>query len=92
MASLRNGTEAIELAGRANQLCGGKRWDVLDVLAAAYAEAGWFTEALTTARKALQIVTQHYDEASADTMRSRIALYEAGKPYRGVLPPTARKP
>ena len=49
-ASLRNGGEAIEHARRADQLCGGQRVDVLDALAAAYAEAGHFPEALTTAQ------------------------------------------
>ena len=49
-ASLRNGAEAIEHARRADQLCGGRRPDVLDCLAASYAEAGRFPEALATAQ------------------------------------------
>jgi tetratricopeptide (TPR) repeat protein len=89
LASLRNGAEAIELAQRANHLSGGKRSDVLDTLAAAYAEAGWFPEALATAHKALELVTQQNASVLADAMRSRIALYEAGKPYRQALPDSA---
>ena len=50
-ASLRNGAEAIEQAQRADRLCGGTRPDVLDSLAAGYAEAGWFPEAVATARE-----------------------------------------
>ena len=42
MASLRNGDEAVELAQRANRRCDGKRPDVLDTLAASYAELGQF--------------------------------------------------
>ncbi len=41
-ARLRNGAEAVELARRANQLSDGKRADVLDTLAAAYAAAERF--------------------------------------------------
>ena len=81
-ASLRNGAAAIELAQRADHVFAGQRPDVLDTLAAAYAEAGWFPEARATARKALQIATQQNNRALADAVQARIALYEAGKPYR----------
>ena len=81
-ASLRNGAEAIEQARRADQLCGSRRPDVLDVLAAAYAEAGRFPEAVTTARKALELTRQQNQGALADALRVRLALYEAEKPYR----------
>jgi tetratricopeptide (TPR) repeat protein len=80
LASLRNGGEAMEHARRADQLCGGKRADVLDVLAAAYAEAGRFPEALGTARKALDLAARQKAASMADVLRTRIALYEAGKP------------
>ena len=43
---------------RAEQLSGGKRPDVLDTLAAAYAAAGRFPEALATARKARELAVQ----------------------------------
>ncbi len=63
-ASLRNGAEAIEYAERANQLCGGGQPNVLDALAAAYAEAGRFPEALTAARKALDLAVQQNNRSS----------------------------
>jgi tetratricopeptide (TPR) repeat protein len=88
-ASMRNGTEAIEHAQRANQLFGGRRPDVLDMLAAAYAEAGRFPESLVTARKALELAVQHNDRAAADGIRLRIALYEVGKPYHQPLSASA---
>ncbi len=68
-ASLRNGAEAIEHAQQANQLCGGKRPDVLDALAAGYAEAGWFPEALAAARKGLQLATQQDQPAWAEGLQ-----------------------
>jgi tetratricopeptide (TPR) repeat protein len=80
-AALRNGAEAIELAQRAERLCQGQRPDVLDALAAAYAEAGWFPEALATARKALKVAKQQDARTLADAVQARIALYEAGRPY-----------
>jgi tetratricopeptide (TPR) repeat protein len=88
-ASLRNGAAALEHAQRANQLCGGKRADVLNTLAAAYAEAGKFPETLATAHKALELATQQNDRAWVGTLRSWIALYEAGKPYRQMLSASA---
>ena len=47
-ATLRNGVEAIKHAQHANQLTGGRLPDMLDTLAAAYAEAGRFPEAAAT--------------------------------------------
>ncbi len=80
--SVRNGATAIEHAQRANQLCGGRRPDILNTLAAAYAEAGRFPEALATAHTALELATQQNTRALADALRAWIRLYEAGKPYR----------
>ena len=63
-------------------------------LAAAYAEAGRFPEALGTARKALDLATRQQAQAMADVLRTRIALYEAGKPFHqpppNPLPPPKR--
>ena len=84
--SLRNGGEAIEHAQRADQLCGGQRPEVLDSLAAGYAETGWFPEALAAARKALELATRQGKQALAEGLRTRIALYENGKAYRQPRP------
>ena len=89
-AGLRNGAQAIEHAQRADQLCGGRQPDLLDTLAAAYAEAGRFPEASATAHKALELARQQNNQALADTLRARIALYEAGKPYHAA--PSAPAP
>ena len=94
-ASLRNAGEAVAEAERANQLCGGRQAAVLDTLAAAYAEAGRFPEAVATVRKALALATQQGSAAVLDGMRARLALYEAGRPYRQAVsgpPPAGRKP
>ena len=77
----RNAAEAIELARWACQLTGNRWAEPLDTLGAAYAEAGRFPEAVTAARKALALATKRDERQLAEAVRSRIALYEAGKPY-----------
>jgi tetratricopeptide (TPR) repeat protein len=79
---LRNGGEAVELAERAATLTRRQQPAVLDTLAAAYAEAGRFTEAIETARRALGIATQQNDRGLAAGLNARIALYQAGTPFR----------
>jgi hypothetical protein len=49
---LRNGAEAVSLAQRACDLTGYKDPDLLDTLAAAFAEAGKFDDAVATAQRA----------------------------------------
>jgi Flp pilus assembly protein TadD len=82
VASLRNGAEAVEHARQVDQLCAGKDPLALDCLAAAYAEVGRFPEAITTARRTLALAIEKNNRALASEVRARIALYEAGKPFR----------
>jgi tetratricopeptide (TPR) repeat protein len=77
-AAVRNGSEAVELAARAVKLSGAKDPATLDTLAAAFAEAGRFPEAVQTARQALALAT----EPLAGDVKARIALYEAKRPFR----------
>ena len=81
-ASLRNGDRAIELAWQAQRLSGGKRPQILDTLAAAYAEAGRFPEAVETARQALRWASVQPDASLRDGIEARLKLYEAHTPYR----------
>jgi tetratricopeptide (TPR) repeat protein len=95
VAAIRNGDEALELAKRANQRCDGKRPDVLDTLAAAYAELGWFPEAVATENKALELAVQEHARSLADALRARLAGYQGGKPFRQMQrasAPTRQKP
>ena len=80
-ASLRNGKQAVELAQRANQLTGDGNPVVLGTLAAAYAEAGRFPEAVATAQRALQLAETQSNTALADALRSQLKLYQAGFPF-----------
>jgi len=80
-ASLRNGNKAVALAQQANQLTGGGNPTVLDTLAAAYAEAGRFPEAVETAQRALQLAETQSNTALADALRSQLKLYQADLPF-----------
>ena len=78
----RNGDEALSLARKALLMTGGKDAAVLETLAAAYAETGRFSDASATARRALEIALRQKNDASASSLRSGIALYDALKPLR----------
>ena len=80
-ASLRNGADAVELARRAVQLVGEREPTTLDTLAAAYAEAGRFPDAVQTARRALTLARQQGNRALAKSIEEKLPLYEAQKPY-----------
>jgi tetratricopeptide (TPR) repeat protein len=79
--SLRNGPEAVLLAEQASRSSDGKRPLALRILAAAYAEAGRFSEAKATAHEALQAADDQGNSALSDFLRREIALYESGQPY-----------
>ena len=79
---VRNGTKAVELAQRADHLTGDANPSISATLAAAYAEAGRFPNAITTARRALQLATDQGNAALADAIRAQIRLYQSGLPYR----------
>ena len=89
--SLRSGVEAVELALRAVQLTQGREPAILDTLAAAYAEAGRFPDALQTARKAVQLATDQNKSSLADSVEAKIPLYEAGTPFREMSQPSAAR-
>ncbi|MBO0694603.1 MAG: tetratricopeptide repeat protein [Verrucomicrobia bacterium] len=81
--SLRDGSEAILLAERAESESSGNenRPLVLRILAAAYAEAGRFTEARKAAQQALEAAKAQGNSALSNALRDEIALYELGLPY-----------
>jgi superkiller protein 3 len=80
-ASVRNGAKAVELAERANQNSHGGNPFVLCTLAAAYAEAGRFSDAVQAAQHALQLAGAGSNTALASQIESELKLYRAGRPY-----------
>ena len=81
-ASLRNGREAVELGERAVKASAGPDPVLFDTLAAAYAEAGRFPEAVRTAHQALDLATQQNAQPLMDGLRVRIAAYASHSPFR----------
>ncbi len=80
-SSLRNGAEALRAAQRANYLSGENQPVVLRILAAAYAEAGDFSNARQVARHALQLAESAHDATLVAALEKEIALYESGSSY-----------
>lgn len=81
-SSVRNGTKAVELAQETNRLSDGKNPVMATTLAAAYAEAGQFPEAITTARRALQLATSQNNAAMVAALEAQLKLYQAGSAFR----------
>jgi protein O-mannosyl-transferase len=81
--SLRNGSEAVLLAERAESESSRSenRAIVLRILAAAYAEAGRFVEAKKTAEQALQAAEIQGNSTLSGALRDEISLYDLGLPY-----------
>ena len=79
-------TSAVDLATRACRLTGDSDPGYLDTLAAAYAANGQFTNAVTSAEKALAIARTSGSKQLEQRIAERLNLYRAGQPYRAELP------
>ena len=79
---LRNGTEAVIFAERANQLTGGKDISALDTLSAAYAESGDLTKAIQTEELALLAARGEGNPQRIDRLNAHLAKFKSGSPLR----------
>jgi protein O-mannosyl-transferase len=86
-ASVRDGNRAVELSQRACELTGDKQTMFMGTLAAAYAEAGRFDDAVATARKAIANAQQNGETDLAKRNQELLQLYLAHKAYREVETP-----
>ena len=77
----RNGEKAVQLAEHVCEITAHKDPLQLDTLAAAYAEAGLFTEARLTVQKALKLAEFAGQEKLAEDLKKRLELYSSGLPY-----------
>jgi hypothetical protein len=64
------------------RLSNGRKPAILGTLAASYAEARRFPEALQAARKALDLAVRQNEQPLTESLRAAIRLYESGTPYR----------
>ena len=76
---LRDGTSAVTFAEKAAAATNRKNVSYLDTLAAAYAETGQFTKAISIQHEAMALL-QNDDEKKG--LASRLKLYESNSPYR----------
>jgi Flp pilus assembly protein TadD len=87
--ALRDGTQAVQCAERACQLTSFKQASMVGTLAAAYAEARRFPDAVATAETAVKLATAAGDTNFAAVNQRLLMLYRAGQPWRE-LPATNR--
>jgi tetratricopeptide (TPR) repeat protein len=84
-AKYRDGKRAVHDALRACDLNGWKDWKTIDTLAAAYAEAGDFGNAIKWQEKAIELIEKETNATERESVlpfeRSRLALFKAHKPY-----------
>jgi tetratricopeptide (TPR) repeat protein len=75
----RDGKRAVELASKALKLK--ETPQTLDNLAAAYAEAGRFQEAIKTQERAITKLKQEGREKALPEYEEHLSSYKAGKPW-----------
>ena len=77
----RDSARAVELAERGCNLTAYSEPTLLDTLAAAYAQAGRFDEAVRTAERALGLAKLVRQEKLTAGINSRLEMYKQGQPY-----------
>jgi len=83
---IRDGARAVELAERAARLSHRTDPVILEVLAAAYAEAGRFGDAVATTQAVLDQARAANRDDLADRLEARLRLYRSGLPFREESP------
>jgi tetratricopeptide (TPR) repeat protein len=78
----RNGQEAVQLAQAACRLSGRRNPSYLGTLAAAYAEAGQFGDAVKTIQEALALARASGANELIPIQTQMLQQFRAGKPYR----------
>ncbi len=77
---MRDSGEAIALAERAAKLTRYQNVTILNTLAASYASAGQFDQAMTTAQKALALASAAQNNELANHIRRQLEFYRQAKP------------
>jgi tetratricopeptide (TPR) repeat protein len=80
--TLRDGTQAVQLAKQALRISGGRIPLIFRTLAAAYAETGDFSQAIQTAERGIALANSQGNSGLANELEGNITLYQAGMPLR----------
>jgi tetratricopeptide (TPR) repeat protein len=85
---VRNGAEAVQRAEQACAVTGRGDPTMLNTLAAAYAEAGKFPEAINVAQEAIAVARAAGNAAAADQAENLLGIFQSGRPFRENTPPS----
>jgi hypothetical protein len=80
--ALRNGAEALAISQHLVQTSGASNPALLRVLAAAYAEAGQFPEAIETTERGIALATSQDHADLAALLQDDLKLLQSGQPLR----------
>ena len=90
--TVRNGAEAVRLAEHACRLSGNAQARELGTLAAAYAEAGRFAEAVSAGQKTVDAARAGGNDQLAAMAEQLLDLFRSGKPYHEPAVPPGPPP
>jgi len=79
---LRNGPAAVQIAEKAAALTSHKQPAILHILAAAYAEAGRFSDAVETANQAIALAERTGSADLVAQIKEALEFYKRGQPFR----------
>jgi protein O-mannosyl-transferase len=80
--TLRNGAEALAISQHLSQATDASNPMLLRVLAAAYAEAGRFSEAIETAQRGIALATSQDHADQAALLQADLKLFQSAQPLR----------
>ena len=76
-----NPQKAMQLAQRVCQLTSYRNPTALDTLAVAYAANGDFSQAIETAKRAVELANAQQQKDLAEKIQNHLRLYKASKPF-----------
>ena len=91
-ANFRDGARAVQLAERACALTEYRQTIFVGTLAAAYAEAGRFDEAMAAAQKAVTLAEKNHEPELRQKNADLLELYRAHRPYHEAASPVQTEP
>ena len=91
-AELRDGAQAVKHAERACELTHDRETMMVGTLAAAYAEAGRFDEAIATAQKACTLASESSQQELLNRNQELLELYRQHRPYHETSKPGQTEP